>query len=256
MTWSLKAWRRKRILEKAGIDPALWSAVAGRFGFLRGLSAAEMERLRQWVVLFLEDKRIYAAGDLQLTGEMRLSIAIQACILILNLDPDYYKGWVEVIVYPDEFVPEHEYTDADGVVHVVREPLAGEAWLAGPVILSWADVAYGGRNQGFNVVMHEFAHKLDMRNGDANGFPPLHAGMSRDAWSRTFGEAFDDFRRRVERHQHTEIDPYAAESPGEFFAVLTEAFFETPDAVKRSYPGVYGQLSAFYRQDPAARQET
>ncbi len=250
----LKAWRRKRTLGKASLDSLLWAAVTARFGFLRDLNPAEMERLRQWVVLFLADKRINAAGGLELTGEMRLAIAVQACILILNLDPDYYGGWVEVIVYPDEFVPEHEYTGADGVVHVVREPLAGEAWLQGPVVLSWADVAHGGREDGFNVVMHEFAHKLDLLNGgDTNGFPPLHAGMSLEAWSQAFGAAYADFRRRVEQREHTEIDPYAAESPGEFFAVLTEAFFETPAAVQRGYPAVYGQLRAFYRQDPAAR---
>lgn len=253
-SWSLKAWRRRRALRKSTLDPELWQRVISRFGFLRGLTAEEMERLRQWTVLFLAQKRIYAAGGLELTGEMRISIAVQACILILNLDPDYYKGWVEVIVYPDEFVPEHEYTDADGVAHVVREPLAGEAWLAGPVILSWADVACGGRSEGFNVVMHEFAHKLDMRNGgDANGFPPLHPGMRREDWSQSFGEAYQDFCRRVERNRHTEIDPYAAESPGEFFAVLTEAFFEIPHAVRRNYPAVYEQLHTFYRQDPAAR---
>lgn len=253
MAWSLKAWRRRRTLEKVTLDPGLWERVTGRFGFLRGMSPEDLERLRRLVVLFMGEKQIYAAGELELTEEMKVSVSVQACILILNLDLDYYGGWVEVIVYPEEFVPEHEYTDADGVVHVVREPLAGEAWLAGPVILSWADVAYGGHDQGFNVVMHEFAHKLDMLNGgDANGFPPLQPGMRREAWTKVFGEAYEDFCRRVERREYTEIDPYAAESPGEFFAVLTEAFFETPRAVKRGYPAVYEQLCGFYRQDPAA----
>jgi hypothetical protein len=130
--------------------------------------------------------------------------------------------------------------------------MSGESWLAGPVILSWADAELRGKS-GYNVVIHEFAHKLDMLNGDPNGFPPLHAGMDREGWSRAFSAAYEDFRGRVERRDVTAIDPYASESPAEFFAVLSEAFFETPGAVRAEYATVYDQLSAFYRQDPAAR---
>ncbi len=182
---------------------------------------------------------------------MRLMIAAQACILVLNLDIDFFRGWVEVIVYPDEFVPTIEYTDDDGIVHVEREARAGEAWLQGPVILSWADVAPA--TEGVNVVIHEFAHKLDMLNGDANGFPPLHAGMDRRAWAAAFSAAYADFCRRVDADEDVAIDPYAAESPGEFFAVVSEVFFDLPQAVLYAYPQVYAQLRDFYRQDPAAR---
>jgi Mlc titration factor MtfA (ptsG expression regulator) len=196
---------------------------------------------------------VRGAAGLQLDMAMQLMIATQACILILNLDIDYYRGWVEVIVYPDEFVPTIEYADETGVVHVDREPRAGEAWLHGPVILSWADVAPAA--DGVNVVIHEFAHKLDMLNGDANGFPPLHTGMSRQAWSAAFAAAYDDFCRRVDANEEPVIDPYAAESPAEFFAVMSEAFFETPHAVWAEYPGIYAQLKLFYRQDPAARRQ-
>ena len=119
------------------------------------------------------------------------------------------------------------------------------------MILSWADAERSG--DGYNVVIHEFAHKLDMLNGDANGFPPLHADMDRARWSATFGAAYEEFCARVERREETAIDPYAAENPAEFFAVLSEAFFETPDAVRSEYPAVYGELAAFYRQDPALR---
>jgi Mlc titration factor MtfA (ptsG expression regulator) len=122
------------------------------------------------------------------------------------------------------------------------------------VILSWADVENAGDADGVNVVIHEFAHKLDMLNGDANGFPPLHSGMSREAWGRAFTEAFKDLCRRVEAGEDTDIDPYAAEAPGEFFAVVSEAFFEMPDIVRETYPAVYAQLAEFYRQDPASRE--
>ena len=131
--------------------------------------------------------------------------------------------------------------------------MTGESWLEGPVILSWEDAGSGGDGSGYNVVIHEFAHKLDMLNGDANGYPPLHAGMNRGRWAQAFGAAYEDFRERVERREASAIDPYAAENPAEFFAVLSEAFFETPRAVLGEYAEVYRQLVAFYRQDPAAR---
>ena len=250
---AIKRWRRSRIIARARLDNALWRQTLDYLPFLRGLSGEERERLREAVILFLHSKSIHGAGGLKLDAGMQLLIAAQACILILNLDIDYYRGWVEVIVYPDEFVPTIEYTDADGVVHTEREPRAGEAWLQGPVVLSWADVAPPAAGDGVNVVIHEFAHKLDMLNGDANGFPPLHRGMSREAWSQTFASGFADFRRRVECGEESAIDPYAAESPGEFFAVMSEAFFETPRAVMEEYPRIYDQLSRFYRQDPAIR---
>ena len=131
--------------------------------------------------------------------------------------------------------------------------MTGESWLAGPVILSWEDAERRGEAQGYNVVIHEFAHKLDMLNGDANGYPPLHAGMSREEWTRVFDAAYRGFCARVERNEQSGVDPYAAESPAEFFAVLSEAFFEIPEVVRAEHPEVYGQLAAFYRQDPGTR---
>ena len=250
---ALRRWRRSRIIAHVALDPALWRQTLDRLPFLGGLSQAERERLRETVILFLHDKSIHGAAGLTLDTAMQLMIAAQACILILNLDIDYYRGWVEVIVYPDEFVPVVQHTDEAGVVHTEREPHAGEAWLQGPVILSWADVAPLADGSGVNVVIHEFAHKLDMLNGDANGFPPLHAGMSRAAWSAAFSAAYADFCRRADCDEELAIDPYAAESPGEFFAVMSEAFFEIPRAVFTLYPRVYAQLREFYRQDPAAR---
>ncbi len=249
----VKAWRRKRILKCHPLQDALWQVVTGHLHLLQGLSTDELARLRQWATLFLHAKRLSAAGGLILTDKMRVMIAAQACLPILNLDLDYYEGWVEIIVYPDTFVPEHEYMDEIGVVHHMHVPLSGEAWLGGPVILSWQDAGNAYAEPGYNVVVHEFAHKLDMLNGSANGFPPLHADMSRLAWSTAFGAAFEDFRQRVMAGHATAIDPYAAETPGEFFAVLSEAFFEMPLTVQRSYPDAYAQLSLFYRQDPVQR---
>jgi len=161
------------------------------------------------------------------------------------------------VVHADEVMAPREVMDDDGVVHQYEELLTGEAMGGGPLMLSWTDVRDAGESAdwAYNVVIHEFAHKLDMLNGDANGFPPLHPGMDREAWPRAFGAAYDDFCRRVARGEPSAIDAYAAEHPSEFFAVLSEAFFETPAAVRAEYRDVYRQLAAFYRQDPAARQE-
>jgi Mlc titration factor MtfA (ptsG expression regulator) len=253
MLKALRTWRRRRVLARAAFDEMQWRAVAGQLPFVEVLSDQERARLRDWVVLFLHDKSFSAAAGLTLTEEMQLHIATQACILILGLDPDYYRGWSEIIVYPAQFVPRHQYADEAGVVHETAYPHMGEAWLHGPVVLSWDDVAADDMPEGTNVVIHEFAHKLDMLNGAVNGFPPLHAGMSRREWAETFRIAYEDFCARVDAQEDTLIDPYASESPGEFFAVLSEVFFELPDVLQDEYPAVYAQLRRFYRQDPAAR---
>ncbi|OFZ88295.1 MAG: hypothetical protein A3F74_01540 [Betaproteobacteria bacterium RIFCSPLOWO2_12_FULL_62_58] len=252
MGWFTR-WRRARILKRATLDAELWRRTVSRYPFLKALTDAERGRLKDRVILFLHEKSVQGAAGLRVRDEMRMSIAAQACMLILNLDFDYYRGWSEVIVYPDEFMARYDYVDENGVVHEVREPMTGESWPQGPVIVSWADAKEAGHGGGYNVVIHEFAHKLDMLNGDANGFPPLHADMSRDAWSQSLGAAYDDFCRRVDRGEETPIDTYAAENPAEFFAVMSEAFFEIPQAMQTSYPEIYRQLALFYRQDPALR---
>jgi Mlc titration factor MtfA (ptsG expression regulator) len=251
---AFKAWRRRRVLEHHAVPDEMWGQVVAQLPFLLGLTAEEMQRLRERVVLFLHDKQINGAGGLLLTDAMRLTIAVQACLLSLNLDPDCYDGWVEIIVYPDEFVPEYEYEDEHGLVHTVREARSGEAWEGGPLILSWVDAAGDHGVAGYNVVIHEFAHKLDMLNGEANGFPRLHADMSRQAWGDAFSAAYEDFCARVDAGDETELDPYASESPAEFFAVLSEAFFVAPQSLRAHYPAVYEQLRLFYRQNPALRE--
>jgi len=255
MLEAYRNWRRERILKRSSIDEAAWRAVLARFPFTQALLASEQTRLRDLAALFLHEKSIVGAGGLMVSEEMRIAVATQACILILNLDIDYYRGWTEVIVYPDEFVAEYEYMDESGIAHHVAEPMTGESWLAGPVVLSWADAEQRGGETGYNVVIHEFAHKIDMLNGNANGFPPLHAGMSRGKWAEVFSAAYADLRRRVDRGDCAGLDPYAAESPAEYFAVLSEAFFEVPDTVRATYGEVYCQLATFYRQDPAARRD-
>ena len=155
------------------------------------------------------------------------------------------------MVYPGDFRVRRSETDEDGVVHEWDDELAGEAMPGGPVVLSWDAAANDPR---INVVIHEFAHKLDMLNGEADGMPPLHAGMDRRGLGRIFEEAYEGLLRRGRARQgDTWLDPYAAEHPSEFFAVISEAFFEDPAETRRRYPDVYDQLKLFYRQDPLSR---
>ena len=266
----MQGWFRSRAKARPRpIDPALWRRATSSWLFMRGVSADESGRLREISERFLRDKRFAGTHELEVTEEMQVAIAAQACILVLELGEKWYEGWSDIIVYPAQFAPEREYTDEAGVVHVTREAMAGEAWLGGPVILSYEDVAMAADEQarvaGYNVVIHEFAHKLDMRSGDPNGFPPLHKGMSASLWRKAFSAAYDDFCSRVDAAQALPrrrvqaaldalpMDPYAAENPGEFFAVSSEAFFETPELLAPAYPAVYEQLRLFYRQDPQAR---
>jgi hypothetical protein len=254
---AIRRWRRKRILASAAIPDALWREALEALPFLAIYTEAELARLRERVVLFLSEKSIVAAKGFDVTPPMRVMIAIQACILTLNLDPSLYDGWENVVVYPDEFVTDLEYEDEAGVVHRRREPLAGEAMPGGPVMLSWPDVEASAdwEASGMNLVIHEFAHKIDMRSGEANGCPPLPAEMAPRQWQKAMAAAYDDFLARVESGEDTAIDPYAADSPAEFFAVLSEVFFADPVLLQAEYPAVYRLFTDFYRQDPASRME-
>lgn len=250
----LRNWRRRRWLQHARLPEAEWQATVNRLPLLKGLNAVERERLRDLATLFLHEKALDLAGGLDGAPEMGPIIAAQACLPILNLGLDYYQGWSSLILYPEGFLTHHEYTDSSGLVHHIRRPLIGEAWERGPVILSWADIIDSLDQPGLNVVIHEMAHKLDMLTGQVNGLPPLHWGMSVRNWSGAFNEAYQRLCRDVDRGQPTILDPYAAESPGEFFAVISETFFEIPARISETYPQVYEQLKAFYRQDPLNRQ--
>jgi len=261
--------RRRREPATQPIDASLWREATASWLFMRGITGAEDARLKALAERFLGAKRFASTHGLELTDRMRVEIAAQACILVLELGFEWYEGWSDVIVYPTQFVPEREVVDEAGVVHLTRDPMAGEAWLGGPVVLSYEDVALTADEQlrvaGYNVVIHEFAHKLDMRSGEPNGSPPLHRDMRAADWKNAFVAAYDDFCAKVDAAEALPgrraqaaldalpLDPYAAESAGEFFAVASEGFFETPERLAPAYPAMYEQLRLFYRQDPAAR---
>jgi len=233
----------------------LWQQTLASLPFVERLNDEEKTRLRKLTEAFLAEKEFTSAGGLELTDALCVSIATQGCLPILNLGLESYRNWVGIIVYPDEFIIPRVVEDEFGVVHEYDDIASGEAWDGGLLLISWHDAQMAGA--GYNVVIHEFAHKLDMLNGEANGIPPLPASVSRKDWETTLLAAYEDFCTLVdkaeERGEGTLLDPYAAESPGEFFAVMSETFFETPDILSEEYPALYAQMSRFYRQDPAAR---
>ncbi|MGW8310151.1 MAG: M90 family metallopeptidase [Thiogranum sp.] len=251
----LRSWRRHHRLRRHRIPPSQWQRCVLRLPALSHLSGGELWRLRDTASLFLLEKSINGAQALDVDSDVRVLIAAQAALLVLNLDLDYYAGWYEIVVYPDTFVVDRVERDAAGIVHQSRRALGGEAWSRGPVVLSWADAEPGVQphGPGSNVVIHEFAHKLDMLNGGANGMPPLHRDMDRAQWTEVMSRAYDRLCRAVDHHLETPVDPYASESPAEFFAVLSELFFELPEQLSRWDAGVYRLLSLFYRQNPLDR---
>ncbi len=244
-------WRRKRTSGRSALNEALWQRVTAGLPFLAGLTPAENQRLKDCALLFLAEKEMHGARGFVLDDAVCLSIALQACLPILNLGLEFYQGWVGIVIYPGEFKVRRAETDTSGVVHEYDDELSGEAWPGGPVILSWQDVTLG--EAGYNVVIHEFAHKLHMSRGDMDDFPPPHANMNRETWLTAWEAAYARFCGQVDRGIDTLIDPYASEHPAEFFAVLSETFFTLPHALRSLYPALYTQLALFYRQDPAAR---
>lgn len=250
----LKSKRRRKILATRRIPDDTWNEVLAAVPVLRTLDDDERARLGELSLLFLHEKRIEAAGGLAVDDAMRTRVAALACLPILELGLDCYDGFVSVILYPGEFIVRNrERVDEAGVVHVGDDVLSGESWDFGPVILAWEDIEASGQGDGYNVVAHEFAHKLDLLDGSVNGVPALHRDMRVDEWTAVFQDAYDELVEQIERGEEPWIDPYAAENPGEFFAVCTELFFDVPIDLQIAYPALYRQLAAYYRQDPAAR---
>ena len=240
----------RRILRRNSIPLSVWRKVTRQIVVLQGLDAVEMAHLRELTTWFLHNKSINGAQGLYVTLSMRIAVAAQACLLILNLDLDYFDNWVEVILYPGAFRVNHEQMDANGLVHNEASVLSGESWLRGPVILSWNDVERDSYHSqtGHNVVLHEFAHKLDGLDGVTNGMPPLRRGMNRKRWAEELSGSYELLCRQVAAGKSAFINPYAAISPAEFFAVLSEYFFTAPDILKKCCPGVHAQLTLFYQQ--------
>lgn len=242
------------MLARRAIPEALWARTLERFPFLAARSAEDLAALRRLATLFLDRKEFSGANGLVVTDEMAVAIAAQACLPVLRLGLHAYDDFVGIVVHPAEVLARRVVTDEDGVVHHYDEVLAGEAMEGGPVMLSWADVSEAGdlAQWGYNVVIHEFVHKLDMADGQADGMPPLPDRTSRQQWRSVIEPAYEAFCREVDLGLETFLDPYGSEAIEEFFPVAAEAFFVAPQAFRRHHPELYTLFAGYFRQDPAA----
>lgn len=246
-----KKRRRKRIASRP--FPKAWLDILVRNVPLYGrLPESDQEELQRHVQVFLAEKRFVGCDGLEITDEIRVTIAAQACVLLLHRDADYYPRLSSILVYPTAYsAPVSEQSDG-WLVHEGVEHRAGEAWLHGTVVLSWEDVRYGAADigDGKNLVLHEFAHQLDMEDNVANGAPVLGRRSMYVAWARVLSAEYKRLQFDADYGRPTVLDQYGATNPAEFFAVVTECFFETPEALNRAHPELYKQLKAYYQQDP------
>jgi hypothetical protein len=250
-----RRWQEARALRRHAIPEPLWHVVLGAYPFLQARSEADLARLRQLCSLFLARKEFSGMQGLVVDDAMAVAIAAQACLPVLHLKAGLavYDNMVGIVVHPGEVIARREFMDEDGVVHEVEEALTGEAMEGGPVMLAWSDIAAAGASAelAYNVVIHEFAHVLDMASGPADGIPPHTDRAAAQAWVQTLDAAYATFCERVDAHEPTLLDPYGAESVTEFFAVATEAFFVAPAGFRLEHPDLYRLFSVYFSQDPA-----
>lgn len=244
---------RKRRAIRARPFPAAWRAILKRrVPAFRALPADLQLQLKRHIQVFLAEKAFLGCDGLEITDEIRVTIAAQACLLILNRPTNYYPGLTQILVYPRPFVAPRRHTDEAGVIHHGHQVLSGESWSQGQVILSWQDTLDGAAapHDGQNVVIHEFAHQLDQATGSANGAPALARRAHYERWSAVLGAEFETLQARTARREDTLFDDYGATDPAEFFAVISEVFFEQPQRMATEHPALYQELRAFYQLDP------
>lgn len=246
------AWRRARITAQP--FPPSWRAILRRrMPLYQRLPVPLQRQLQRHVQVLLARVPFIGCRGQVITDEVRVLVAAQASLLLLGRPAGQFRGLRQVLVYPGAFVVERPVTDG-GIVQDARRVLVGESWQQGQLILSWSDVLEGAAvpDDGRNVVIHEFAHQLDQENGPANGAPFLGRRQGYQRWAATLGAAFEQLRQQLARGEPTLIDPYGATDAGEFFAVVSELFFERPADLARQHPALYAELSAYYRCQPLA----
>ncbi|MBY5920508.1 zinc-dependent peptidase [Ferrimonas balearica] len=259
LNW-LTRWREQRLLND--LDETVverWQTRIDRLPILQGLTDGEQQRLIEVGWIFLHQKRFTPVGEAVLTSEHCIDIALQAALPVLHLSLEHYGHFHELLIYPEDFVSPRHYVDEDGLAHEGEEALSGEAWEQGPLLLSLAELGQSGDWNGFNLVIHELAHKLDIANGgQATGYPDLPPAL-RPAWLEAFPAAFHRHCQQAEQAEQTNdwsavwLDPYGCENEPEFFAVCVEAFFTDPISLDQGFPRLYRLLKAFFGQDPQTR---
>jgi Mlc titration factor MtfA (ptsG expression regulator) len=248
-----KRWSRRSVRDQP--FPEAWDAIiAKNVSLFEALTPEEQAELRKLILCFIDEKPFEGAGGLEIDDEKRVTIAAQACFLLLHRDTDIYPKLDAIVVYPSAYVTTKVESLGGGVVLERAQERLGESWTQGLVVLAWDAVKTGTMNasDGRNVVLHEFAHVLDQEDGVADGAPDLDGGQRR-AWAHVLSAEYADLREHVHVGRPSDIDEYGATNPAEFFAVVTEVFFERGAQLKERHPDLYAELAAFYRQDPASR---
>lgn len=247
--------RRRRRQARSRPFPETWSRILDRNVLLFArLSATDQEQVRQYLQVFVPEKNWEGCGGLEMTDEVRVTIGAHVAILALGFGEEYFERVVSILVYPDAYEAPEETVTPAGVVLEGHSEREGEAWYRGPVILSWTDTLLDAQDpdEGRNVVLHEFAHQLDMLNGqDADGMPPLESSGQQQQWLAVMRQEMERLARDCERGRPTILDCYGTSDESEFFAVATEAFFLLPREMNEKHPALYGVLRDFFRQDPA-----
>jgi Mlc titration factor MtfA (ptsG expression regulator) len=244
---------RKRARIRARPFPAAWRDILKqRVPYFRTLPADLQLQLKQHIQVFIAEKAFIGCDGMTITDEIRVTISAQACLLILNRPRGYYPKLRQILVYPGSFVVDREHTDGIGVAHHARQVLSGESWEQGQVVLSWHDTLEGAAlpDDGQNVVIHEFAHQLDQETGWANGAPVLARRDQYTRWSQVLGAEFRELKGRAAMGETSLFSDYGATDPAEFFAVISEVFFEQPQRMAAEHPALYRELTSFYRLDP------
>lgn len=249
----LRRRKESRSLARRAIPDALWTLTLARLPFIQRMPMVDLVELRRLASLFLDSKEFTGAGGLVVTDEMAVCIAAQACLPVLRFGLKPYEGFVGIVVHADEVVARRSHVDEDGVVHEFDEVLSGEAMDGGPIMLSWHDVSEAGASAdwGYNVVVHEFAHVLDMADGAADGVPALPSLEERQAWLKQLLPEYERHCDAVDAGIDTLLDPYGATAISEFFAVAAESFFVTPHEMRAEHPDLYWMLARYFRQDPS-----
>ena len=223
-----------------------------RMPYFRQMPADLQLQLKQHIQVFLAEKNFIGCNGVEITDEIRVTVAAQACLLLLNRKTDFYPKLQTILVYPRAFIKEQQSNYAGGVQFTTKAALAGESWDFGKVVLSWQDTLDGAKipDDGRNVVIHEFAHQLDQENGSANGAPILEKGQNYKCWSDVFSTQFEQLKRQAKAGSPSLFDYYGATNPAEFFAVASEVFFEKAQKFHHEHPMLYRQLKQYYQVDP------
>ena len=251
LAFYIPIWRNRWIRNKP--FPEQWDAIlVSNLPIYSALNTDEKTRLQQLIHLFTTKKRFVGCAGLEITDEIKVTIAAEACLLLLHHPKTaVYPKLFSVLVYPTAFKTKREQRGDDGAVSMASHNLSGESWSNGKVILSWDDVVSGASDftDGHNVVLHEFAHQLDAQSGSTNGAPPLRRNTY-GSWAKVLSEEFEKLRGASFRRHKTVMDYYGATNPAEFFAVATETFFEQPQQLYKKHPELYEELRLYYQADP------